>query len=235
MVECFLDGVSKMRFVKIDKRLTLRKKFMPPAYEDLTDYTEEDPNNYLSITSDRVSFNLFDTNATKTYLYKDFGIDYFNGDFTIDFDFNLTNLPGNYTFIAAVMLTNTIGDYRSVITANGQAIVADFYEDGLIVSPRRQVREWDDVSQWISENSPAFTIGTTYYASFIRDESAGGANGVLYLKTYSDPERTNLVDTRTLTLNNKRDFRYMMVCASDSGWEYGDPHSGYFENYKIKL
>jgi len=52
--------------------------------QDLTSYTEVDPNSRIAVTANRVTA----TNLTRNedaYVYKDMGIDYFAGSFRIDF------------------------------------------------------------------------------------------------------------------------------------------------------
>ncbi|KKK65176.1 hypothetical protein LCGC14_2976790, partial [marine sediment metagenome] len=58
------------------------------------------------------------------------------------------------------------------------------------------------------------SLDTDYYMTIVRDESIG-TYGTITMFTYSDADRTTLVNTQAITLHtSKKDYRYIYACQS---------------------
>ena len=177
------------------------------SLQNLTTYTEQDTNNRFSETSTRATFTNSPCNETN-YLYYDFGVDYFAGDFTFLFDFIVSSGGnGSNTIIG---LGNDLSDYRTnQVASKSQLCIRLGYNGGSFTI---ELIELDSGSE--TSDNYAGTINTNYYLTFTRDESVG-TYGTIYCYVYSDSARTTLLDTLTLTLNtSKKDFRYFFALQS---------------------
>jgi hypothetical protein len=64
------------------------------------------------------------------------------------------------------------------------------------------------------------TTNTFYYGKLTRDESVG-TYGELKLQVYSDANFTTLIQTLTITLTEKQDFRYLLLGNVVTANNYG--------------
>jgi len=84
----------------------------------------------------------------------------------------------------------------------------------------------------VGSDEYAAAINTTYYNKVKRDEAIGD-NGTLYMYIYSDAGRTNLLDTLSVALTSKVDFRYFYVAQNtDTGG--ADECYGWLENLDLQ-
>lgn len=169
----------------------------PPV--DFTSYTETDPNGRITVTADEIAFAGLTRNED-AHVYKDFGVAYFSGDFNIDFEFRRTALNTGIAVICG--LTNDVDDFRALITGGKDYQGVHLSEAGDVA-----MGELDGGTPYF--DGYAVSNGTTYYCTFVRDESIG-SYGRLYLYIYSDAARTTLLDTLQVDLHtSKKDFRYL--------------------------
>ncbi len=80
-----------------------------------------------------------------------------------------------------------------------------------------------------TDQSSELSTDTDYYLKVTRDESEG-TYGKLYCYIYSDSVRLTLVDTLTVTLTEKQDFRYQFGSISHDGTTGGKAWSGTISN-----
>ncbi len=66
----------------------------PSSYEDLTTYTEVDPETDFAVTSTTLTVTDMHTEHVAAYIYKDYTADYFTKDLEIQFEFVVTD-PNN--------------------------------------------------------------------------------------------------------------------------------------------
>ena len=178
--------------------------------EDLSTYTEKDPNSHITVVSGKVTGAGINRNE-RAYLYKDFGADYFNG-FNINFEFKSTELS-TYDIGGLVCLTNSVGD-RSQWTG-------DFFWCTLYCTSG-SYRLYLDPDYYI------ISVNTLYYCTLSRVADSD----TISLKIYSDSARTNLLDTLTTTISASAKFRYMYAITSQYTYHnYGCSY--YVENVEI--
>jgi len=172
-------------------------------YEDFTDgsWVEIDPNEHI----DLVGKNHIDHRAYGNEfacLYKDKGVGYFK-----DFEHLVQFKSG----------VGTGRDDRCVVWALAN-VIEDMDSWNATPDPAIYVRTWDfNYVRTLSliehyggnsyENSKSYlTVGAWYYLT-IKKEGC-----TLICKIYSDPARTTLVATLSLTLHANHSFRYIYAC-----------------------
>ena len=201
-------------------------RVVPSSYEDFTTYTEVDPNNKLSATSTVITGAGQDRQIA-SYIYKDFGAAYFGGDFEIHGRFYIDSATDQGGLCHPITVGNdlnvdtTLNDifHLNANSKNFLSMQVDYNK--AITTPRVFLTEnytgfdWGDVA-----------VDTQYYFKFIRDETVG-ANGTIYFVIYDDEAMTSLVDTLTLALSAKIDFRYLFPAQSFDDNQVSDP-GGYF-------
>jgi len=202
------------------------------AYENFTGYTEEDPNEKITVAANTVSWEELSRDEA-AYVYKDFGADYFAGYFSINLAVYTDDHDVSGTgSVAAFALTNLVDDLRGIFVADGDyiaishaAYIGGHYRITLIVI--------NDGASGGSDNTAKYAIelDKTYYLTLIRNETVGDY-GTLYLLIYSDSGRTDLIDTLTVTLQKKVDFRYLfaVVTQDDGGSQW---HTGATMNLEL--
>jgi len=203
------------------------------ATEDFTTYTEVDPGSKITVTSSKVSWATLGHNQ-EAYVYKDKGVDYFDGDFehllTVDFS-DATNGGRIQHWVVA----NDLGGYVPLDDA-GKSFLCVSSRKVASPSPlwRLRIIEVDSGTEYASTE-----IGfpqNTLYLKVVRDESVG-TYGTLYCYVYTDAARTTLEDTLSLTLHtSKKDYRYIYACQTTNNTAvYGasEWHTGYTENLEI--
>lgn len=178
------------------------------AKEDYTAYTEVDAGGVLTVAANQITFTDLEYQDT-AYVYKDFGANYFSGDFTHEFKLRITDFtsgPFSEGVVFPWYLSNTL--------ANNE-IHDSYYPHLKVMAIQVSSTQWQfylyevtsggstywDTSTYLSKN-------TDYYCRVNRDESVG-TYGTLYLYIYSDAAMTTLVDTVSFALHQKQDFRYL--------------------------
>lgn len=197
------------------------------ATENLTTYTEVDPNSRITITSARATYAGLAMNED-AFVYKDFTADHFNGDFEHLIDFKITSADDNgYVYIWG--LTNSADDIFDIQSAGGSFLACSAARNGADYLLR--ILEFDNPNIYFDTYN--FTVNTAYYLKIKRDESVG-TYGTIYIYIYSDSARTTLVDTLEVALHtSKKDFRYLFALSSRSdGSAY--TINGYQENLDIQ-
>lgn len=193
------------------------------AYQDFTTYTEVDPDGKLSQSSTRSTWAA--VTAHTEYLYKDFGVAYFAGNFTHKFDVNFSSV-GGVGEIELWGLANDLGDFHDLLVANKSEIV--FSLSGGIL----YIQEiYGGTGYYNTANTP--TTATTYYCK-VNYDSAVGTYGTFYLNVYpTDADRTdntNVISSKSLALHATPSFRYLYAAQSASQVSCG---AGYVENLSL--
>lgn len=203
------------------------------ATEDLTTYTESDALNRLTETAARVTWTDLYRGDDQIYLYKDKGVDFFDGNFAHDITLKQTAGGGATRSIVGVWgLTNNLDDIFGITFT---------YETGFFLilqntlSPTRRQLRIMEIQGRVQYSSPAFAItnGTAYYLRIVRNETGGQGYGTLKAFIYSDAGRTNLLGTisRDLLFSNK-DFRYIQLATS---WDFESGNDGSQSGYAEDL
>ena len=196
------------------------------ATEDFTTYTEVDPGSDITITEDRVSWDLV-PNPVVGYVYDDKGAGHFDGDFEHRFKLYMSSTNTDYySLTCAWGLSTSIGNYKAWLDDSSDAAsvrvrrtaTLDYYIQFYLVEAGSSTGDvWD---------GPAGD--TTYYCTVDRDDD-GGANSTglytLYVCTgnYYGETGATLQDTMTNVSSSgeQNDFRYV----------YGQHGYGYNESY----
>ncbi len=183
--------------------------------EDLSTYSEVDPNSHISATSSRMTGTNINRNET-AYAYYDKGADYFDA-LDIDFDIKATNLDSN-DILGVFGISNTLNHTGAFGKSDIKVI---FYKPsggsmGLYI---------------IANTSDNMTISldTIYYCTLER--SAGSAN--VSLKVYSDAARTTLLDTLAVTLETASTKHRYIFGISSQYTNNNYAANGYVENVVI--
>lgn len=187
--------------------------------EDLSTYTEVDPNSHISATSARMTGTGINRNET-AYAYYDKGADYFDA-LDIDFDFCMTELSANDLF-GVTGISNTLGA-QNTWGADDIRVLA-YFPSG------QQARLY--LSTSVGSDYMVIAVGTTYYCTL---ERASG-NATFNLKVYSDASRTTftLLDTLTCNLSTaSTKHRYIFGISSQYTGATSYDASGYVENITI--
>lgn len=184
--------------------------------EDLSTYTEVDPNSHISATSSRMTGTDINRNET-AYAYCDKGADYFDA-LDIDFDIFTSNLDSN-DILGVFGVSNTLNHIGAFGTSDIKVL---FYypsggSRGLYLGTGGGL------------DSMVISLNTPYYCTLER--AAGSAN--VSLNVYSNAARTTLLDTLTGTMAvASTKHRYAFGIAS----QYTNNNyaaSGYVENVVI--
>ena len=181
--------------------------------EDFTTYTEVDPGGIrIEVTSSRVTWTILRRNVDG-YVYKDYNASFFSGDFIFQQTFRVTG--GNNGGAANLWtLANLVDDAFGIRTANGDAIYASIKRNDITDVPNLSLSELDGGTVYTSGTAFEISDDTDYYITIVRDESIG-TYGTFTMFTYSDADRTTLVNTQAITLHtSKKDYRYIYACQS---------------------
>ena len=169
------------------------------AIEDFTTYIEVDSGSSLTVTSSTITGSTV-TRTEDALVYKDKGVNHFDGDFTHLIDLN-TSSVASFALAVSWALTNDIDDLKALLDGNKDFIYIQ-HQVGTqyLLSERFSGSTFFDFA--------TLTDGQTYYVTINRDESII-PHGQLSCFIYSDSGRTTLVDTLLLALHAKLDFRYV--------------------------
>ena len=180
--------------------------------QNLTTYTEVDPIASLTVTSSRASFIFAGTE--QAYVYKDFGVNYFEGDFEVDLTFRYS-LGSSMGYTALCLFSNQLGDPNvftqslGLIWNAGTVYVADITTGNL-----------DLLDGTINPNTDRYytirRVGLT-----------------CTVERYASLPRTTPAFTFSFTLNALEAFRYFQVAAEYPGG--ADPFTGYVEEVDLTV
>lgn len=182
--------------------------------ENLTTYTEVDPNGHISVSASRVTLAGL-TRAESARLYKDFGAGHFN-KIDISFAFYLASTSLHSYCMAVTGLSNT---------SDGTNLVAYY--------AYRESNVWYIYYQIMGGTPVLIKSGvssdTVYYGKIEREASSATINFYLY----ADAGHTNLIASKSGTIGTSDTYRYFYaVKSSNIGWS-GTPFDGYFENFDL--
>jgi len=199
------------------------------AIENFTLYTEVDPGSNITVAANSLTYIL--DNNTTAYIYSDKGAAYFDGDFS----HYLKVTPGAAGSVNGItacwMLANVLNDVRSMqLAANNHLVVTLSKGSGTYTLA---LSEFYGTAVSVAASNP-LSDATPYYLNIERDETVG-TYGTLYCRIYSDDARTVLIETISLTLRNKQDFRYVYGLSSYNQSNPGRSSSGVVENLELSL
>ena len=150
------------------------------SYEDLTTYTEVDPETDLAVTTNKLTVTNIHPEHTETYLYYDFGAGYFKKDFEIRFVLKVTAIWTDHALQGVIGVSNTLG---MDVEGPNIEINYDYLDAGSGANYRIAVGGGDHVAH---TNQNQFLVGTTYYCKIERTYVGGAEDNRFYLTVYSD-------------------------------------------------
>lgn len=176
--------------------------------QDFTTFTEYDPGSKVAVTSSNVTWtNLLRSDTA--YVYKDMGVDFFSGDFNINFTLVAGSMAAN-SEMGVLMLSNTANaTYREhTVSPKYDSISVGLYMPSSPAEKRLALLEVADGTATGSGTYYVISDSSPRYITITRDESIGD-NGTAYMYIYLDAARTNLAATQSIALFEKEDFRYL--------------------------
>lgn len=181
------------------------------AIENLTTYTETDPNSKLTVTSTKVTAVDLDRDED-AHVYKNFGASYFDAidvDFEIYIDSNTVSGA-----LGSFGLANTVDDcnnWSTYVHVYGYRSGANYYIYLRIGG---------------SSDNGSVSADTLYYCTLSR--VAGNDTVNLYI--YTDSSRQTLHDTLTQAGAGANKYQYFYAICSYNDGSTGADWDGYYQN-----
>ncbi|RKZ11192.1 hypothetical protein DRQ25_00310 [Candidatus Fermentibacteria bacterium] len=190
------------------------------ATVDFTTFTEVDPNEHITATSSKVSFNC--TNDEIAYIYRDYGLTYFSS-WEINLTFNIEAMDAIMDGLNLIALSSETSNISSLGSQDFRLFVtppAGSYYISLESGDGEELSElFDELND--SQN---------YYLTLV------GTDTNVTVSIYADPNRTIGSLVGTLSIPVATQYRYMILSSSifygdegDSGW-----WQGYITNMSIE-
>ena len=211
------------------------------TYENLTTFTEYDPNIKWFQTITRNTFDtLLDNEAG--YVYKDYGIDYFGYNFIYNLDLNITANTlewGENMAIGFWAVTNNYGNMYDFSYSHGGlagTLMAYVVFTGYYSTTQYELRIKEYLESGVNyDKSRYFDTDTVYYLKIIRDSTSFQLK--IYPTTVDRQNDTNIIDTLSLTLQINDTFRYLQCGVGSDGdlWNEDNNISGYVENFNLSI
>ena len=200
------------------------------GYENFTTYTEVDPGNDITVDSaTKVSWVDFRTRVDTAYLYKDKGLNHFNGDFNHKFE--IQDVAGYRSLGCHWALTKSVKDYEAIVVANEDGLFFFNYND----SYNLYLRIVENGSL-LSDVWAGNLASTTYFIEIVRDDD-GGANNTGRLTAYIRTGSHTGVLKDTLVIDSsageQNDFQYVFAVTSADNNDNLNTSDGYTENLDI--
>ncbi len=215
ILACFIGTLHKAKVFVLIAFLLICYLVFPlalasPAYEDFTTYTEVDTAN------DRIQFNATHINHTSTrnedtYLYKDFGADFF-ANFTHDLD-----CKSSFDTVGYVGYVWAMCDYVDDIKGlwDNSYIIIGLRFQKISPSPYRFLRLQEGLggSIWNNDDSSTLSADTWYYVKIVKNGTS------LFCGIYTTSALRNAgdgtdgdFDNLAITLDSDYTFRYLYAC-----------------------
>ena len=197
--------------------------------QDSADYVEVDGDGRLVLTTaNKLTITDMD-NDEDIGLYIDKTADHFDGDFEFHTQVNNTGTAGNDERVGLWAVTNSIASLGAIDTAVGDYIAVYWLDNA---GDEWIVLEECNAGSLTNDTSIAVAMATEHYLKIVRDESVG-TYGTVYCYIYSDVTHSTLVDTLTLALTEKQDFRYLYWMTSYESGGGAAAWDGTIQNFEI--
>jgi hypothetical protein len=189
------------------------------AYENLSTFTEVDPNSHLSSNSTRTTSSGL-TRSEDAYTYKDYGANYFDA---LDIDFiAFTNSSSTDGGFQMVCLSNTVNDLSGFASTDVTFITAEIGSGNVNLYLTRGALVSTDVYNTL-------TTDTIYYCTLKRVSG----NNTVTCEIYSNAARTNLLDTLSVSGFGTVKWRYLFTANTFNDGSSDSLHNGYIENIDL--
>jgi len=171
----------------------------PDPTEDFTGYTEVDPNDRYAVAASAVTVTALQRNED-AYVYKDRGTGHFDG-FSHNVDYKNTATSA-YSLLIFWALANVVNDAKAWDNANAEVILCNAYGN----SPTLYIRNEETGTQ----SGQTVSNNTQYYNTISRE--SGGTTVTMYV--YSNPSRTTLVGSKSVSVTGSRKYRFIFAANS---------------------
>lgn len=212
--------------------------------EDLTTYTEVDPESNFTVTPTKLTVADIHPEHTETYLYYDFGVEYFKRNFEIRFALKVSSIWLEHALHTVIGVSNSLG---LAVEGPNVELNYDYTDAGSGANYLLGVGGGDHVAH---TNQNQFLVGTTYYCKLERIYVGGAEDNIVQMTVYTDSDYTirakniyggNIGDDIApwgepdfeLALATE-EFRYLMISTSSRA-SYDDTALGSFEVSNIKI
>jgi len=197
-------------------------------YEDLTNFTEVDPENELSVTTYQIDWTNFNRYGGDAYLYRFYGTNYF-GDLTHNFTVYFTTIEAGDTSNQNIIFFWQINEVSDLVSSDRVFLYA------------RQVADTDNLftlvfAQLVGGSASVSWIGTYQYASGNEYYITVDRSGAYWrIKAYSDENRTNLLeDSGDLAGDSSVLYDYLQIAGqANQASDIYDWSTGYLKNLWI--
>lgn len=171
-----------------------------PVYEDFTTYTEEDPNNHITVAENHIDH--YAVGNEDAYLYDDKGVDHFT-DFEHLVDFYIDEVYQQWAYGWVWTLSNAVDDIKGLIDANEDLLMVEI---GMWSTGVYQIFLYEFDAGTGYSHMGMLSLDVWFYLTLRKI-------GVDFCcEIYTDSARTVLNDNLTLTLQNDYTFRYIHGC-----------------------
>ena len=174
-----------------------------------TGWTEVDAGNILTVAADTITGALVALDSV-AYVYHDYGASYWSGQYDFSFKFKCGSSSGAEIVYPFALLNGTVGAIGARLAAADDCHFLGYGSAVFTLGEQNGAALASDTS---AGASPAIADGVEYTIRVCRDETVG-TYGTLYAYIYLDPDMTILVDTLSVTLTEKQDFRYFYAFSS---------------------
>lgn len=195
------------------------------AIEDYTSWQEVDPNGRLTRNTANVTWAGL-TEDEDAYVYKNFGDNFFSGDFVHYLTLEVTDYTNGHN-LGVWALTNILNDLYDIQNVSGDALVVNLAG----ATPKLTCFQVAG-GGGLQGNSIDIVEDTPYYLKIVRDEAVGD-DGTLYCYIYDDEERTSLVGTSSVALDSKVDFKYVHTPITWDFNQAAQPSSGWVSDLSM--
>lgn len=173
------------------------------------DFTEVDPDGVIAISGEVITVTDIGGDHT-AYVYKDFGVDYFDEQVLARMKVNIASGVDDGAEVALCVLANMTGDLQAIEAASGDYIAAMVYGDGAAVKLKTIECAAGVITETVGDTISA--LDTDCWLTLERDESA--ASSYVFCNLYEDNhELTYDAHCPVLTLTDDEDFRYFYPVA----------------------
>ena len=194
--------------------------------QTFTAYTEVDTATRMAIAAGKITVLALD-NDEDSRLYKDFTAGYFSADFEHQLTFTCSSATDSaVTYLWG--LSNTTTSLGTQQAANTTPMLAVRYSNGTIA-----VVEGNGSYVTTQDSTATVSEDHDYYLRICRNESVG-THGTLYCYIYGNSSCTELIETVSLALTVKTDFRYLFAFSGQGSGTGGNAWNGSVETLVLE-
>lgn len=190
------------------------------------DWIEVDPNSHITKNNTQIDVTGL-TRAEAAYVYKDFGADYFDGDFEIEFTINFSSWDsGSYPTLAVGMSNGAQYTRGAMRSANDGCIFFMGPTSGSIVQFGLEERNGGGLN--------LDTLPVSLTVPYLKYYTLKRTGTTLEVRIYNDSERTSYVNNISVTQSPVASYRNLIVTTTlEDGGAYTGVASGSHYDFKI--